>query len=320
MGVGVEGPRPPPAHGALLIAFLLACTTPLPIEETGGETPLGDCSSTWEASGQPFVLDYCTGCHSSHLSGEARRGAPGGVDLDTVEGVRSHADRVAARVTDGTMPPGGGPGAEELTALRDWLDCGAPGKPAQLPWTEFTNEGEAWAVIAWPRISSDFPEGIVLYRESDDGGALLLAEWYLVDEDEAWLTAWEDERRSVTYDPPLPIWRSEASWTSTTTATVTRGDEQWNEEQTWTATRGFAEVDPRVPDPDAVQIHLVEDKGDEHLWQLSSTKGTVSRFLTDESGTWWTQQAAGDFGTAYGEGFPLLEGELWAERVLWQAP
>ncbi len=303
-----------------MVFLLLACSNTPPVDTVAGEPPI-DCSTstTWETSGQPFTLDYCTGCHSSHLSGEKRRGAPEGIDLDTLEGVRRHAERVSARIADGTMPPGGGPGAEEISAMREWVDCGTPGEPAPLPWSEFTIEGDAWTLLAWPRFSSDFPEGIVLYREENDEGALLV-EWYLVDGDEAWLAGWEDERRSVSYEPPLPIWRSESTWTATTTTTVTREDAQWNEEQTWTATRGVAQVDPRVPDPDAVQIHLVEDRGDEHLWQLSSRKGTVSRFLTDESGTWWTQQAAGDFGTDYGEAFPLLEDELWAERALWTAP
>jgi uncharacterized membrane protein len=71
---------------------------------------------------------HCTGCHSSTLEGEERAGAPAGVDLDTLAGVRSLAPRIEARVLDDvpSMPPVGGPGDVERERLRTWLECGLP--------------------------------------------------------------------------------------------------------------------------------------------------------------------------------------------------
>ena len=87
--------------------------------DTSGE----DCedAGTWRTVGLPFTATYCAGCHSSWLTGEARRGAPEGVDLDTLEGAITHLDPSAARVAEGTMPPGAGPGQAEVTRFLRWL-------------------------------------------------------------------------------------------------------------------------------------------------------------------------------------------------------
>lgn len=84
--------------------------------------------------GQGFMMTWCTPCHHSALesggSGEddSRSGAPEGVDLNTFEGVQLWRDRIIARAIgeSPTMPPGGGPTAEDLELMREWLECGAP--------------------------------------------------------------------------------------------------------------------------------------------------------------------------------------------------
>jgi uncharacterized membrane protein len=53
-----------------------------------------------------------------------RHDAPLGVDFDTYQGVLDHADRIAVRDGDGTMPPGGGPSEEEHARLAEWIACG----------------------------------------------------------------------------------------------------------------------------------------------------------------------------------------------------
>lgn len=85
---------------------------------------------TYESFGAPFLLDYCTGCHSSKLDEPKRQGAPLGVDFDTLAGVRSHLVRAYERAADDhtTMPPAGGPSPELRKQLGDWLACGAPGE------------------------------------------------------------------------------------------------------------------------------------------------------------------------------------------------
>ncbi|MEM6989886.1 MAG: hypothetical protein AAF721_05300 [Myxococcota bacterium] len=78
--------------------------------------------------GLPFLLTWCAGCHSSQLSEDERAGAPPGVDLDTIEGAHEQLLRIYDRSVDddATMPPAGGPTAEERALLADWLACGAP--------------------------------------------------------------------------------------------------------------------------------------------------------------------------------------------------
>lgn len=84
---------------------------------------------TYQSFGAPLVMSYCTGCHAKGLVGEQRQGAPPGVDLDTLAGIRARLARVYERSADEhtTMPPVGGPTAEQRRLLGDWLACGAPG-------------------------------------------------------------------------------------------------------------------------------------------------------------------------------------------------
>ncbi len=79
--------------------------------------------------GGPFMLTYCTGCHSSDLQGDLRRGAPPDVNFDTLGDIRKRAARIWTRAADGnaTMPPAGSPKELERRRLGEWLACGAPG-------------------------------------------------------------------------------------------------------------------------------------------------------------------------------------------------
>ncbi len=87
-----------------------------------------DSALTWENFGGVYVLSYCTSCHHSDLPFDARQLAPVAIDLETIELVRSHAERVWARAADQnqSMPPVGAPGPSERALLGEWLACGAP--------------------------------------------------------------------------------------------------------------------------------------------------------------------------------------------------
>ncbi len=93
------------------------------------ERPCPDSSVlTYDNFGGPFVLNWCAGCHSVALEADVRAGATVGVDFDTVEDIRTHAERMWARSADQnmTMPPTGGPPAADRVLLGEWLACGAP--------------------------------------------------------------------------------------------------------------------------------------------------------------------------------------------------
>ncbi len=87
-----------------------------------------DSFVTADNFGMPLMLGHCNGCHNSGLAEDMRQGAPLGVDFDTVEDVRTHAERIYARAADDStsMPPAAGPSEEERRWLGDWLACGAP--------------------------------------------------------------------------------------------------------------------------------------------------------------------------------------------------
>ena len=295
--------------------FLLACTdvvdsVPVEIEDTGSPE-CGDFASV----GQPFTLTYCSACHSPYVTD--RRGAPEGVDLMALDDIRAHRERFAARVLEGTMPPGGGASVEEVDALVAWLDCGAPGSDNPLqPGTQL-QPGLATTALAEAQTGSAFPEGLTL-RHLNDG--LLLRERFLVQGSDAWLVQWSDDRRTVDYDPPLQIWSSQDSWTQQVDALVEASDgSTWTESQTWSASIQDIVGDARDLSADARLVVLFSDDGDEHIFRVSSEYGLLARGLVDQSGTWWFQQGTGVFADNFGLGFPLREGS-WTEKVQWVAP
>lgn len=114
----------------MLLALLLGCA--------GGGDSADPCPRdpplTWESWGEATMVRHCTGCHSSLLPESMREGAPVGVDLDTYAGVLQWHDRIRARSTGEapTMPPGGGPSAEEVAMLTEWLDCAVAADVAAL--------------------------------------------------------------------------------------------------------------------------------------------------------------------------------------------
>ncbi|PRQ03126.1 hypothetical protein [Enhygromyxa salina] len=100
--------------------------------EHGGEPSGAECdaSLTYEEFAAPFMQSYCTGCHSSTLTGPARNGAPDGHDFDSLAGilaVAGHVDQYAAAGPDATnelMPPSGpAPSHAEREMLGAWLAC-----------------------------------------------------------------------------------------------------------------------------------------------------------------------------------------------------
>lgn len=101
-------------------------------DPSGAECP-DDSDLTYDNFGQMFFEDFCTRCHSSELTGNARNGAPVGHDFDSLEGIRAvadHIDQFAAAGPDSVnvdMPPTNPkPSTEERELLGEWLACDAP--------------------------------------------------------------------------------------------------------------------------------------------------------------------------------------------------
>ena len=121
----------PTSHcGAAMITLLtiLSC-------KTDENTIVVDCDPnvvTYESVGQPFLRNYCTGCHSSHLTLDQRYGAPEHVNLETFDEATQWSTRSYVRATiDMNMPPNGGIPQEELDLFTRWALCGTPGEEVE---------------------------------------------------------------------------------------------------------------------------------------------------------------------------------------------
>jgi hypothetical protein len=273
---------------------------------------------TWETVGHPFVLEWCTSCHSSRLDGDGRYGAPDGVDLDTLAGVRRWSERVSARaLAEGAdMPPATQAPPEARAAVAAWLACGAPGSEATLPGGEN---------------NPDLLDGVVL-----TGGVTLEADTILLTqafEGDDWLvqafsegppaalaeaSAWVDgveERWS--FAPPLPVWDEEAE-ASRWEGLVDRVDPSGSATaaESWTVRREtVTDPDPRFMDPAPTRVTAERDGEPVLVWWFSGTRMLVAQAAWMDDGTWRTVLNTAPIAQRVdGPGFPLEPGGSWAAR------
>lgn len=89
---------------------------------------------TYETAGEPFLLNYCTSCHSAGLTEEQRNGAPLGIDLDTPEKVQLLRVDILKQITpkNPKMPPSATVAEEPKEWFIEWLRCGAPAGVDQI--------------------------------------------------------------------------------------------------------------------------------------------------------------------------------------------
>lgn len=71
--------------------------------------------------GEPFMTQYCIGCHGMVSSN--RQGAPVDVTLDSMENIVAHIETIRAEILSETMPPSGGVTEESIALIVQWLDC-----------------------------------------------------------------------------------------------------------------------------------------------------------------------------------------------------
>jgi len=263
---------------ALLV--LLGCEPDAPpkaAEETGAP-PAEDCG-TWASVGEPFVLNWCGGCHSEALPEGRRYGAPTTVNFDTLDRVREGRALFAAAALgdDPRMPPAGGVPAEQREVMRKWLECGAPGEAHQLAAGSVDDTlrgagfyfgggvgGEGTLMLY---TTFDFVAAQGLGMVTDESGAVWFEQFALFDE------AGEPTGMGD-FDPPLPVWPPAADVHLTSTLTESWGTESSTEELSWTVRWDVdPDPDPRMADPTATRVTMVGDAGREHTFWLSSTAG-----------------------------------------------
>jgi len=88
--------------------------------------PSCDSTVTYQTVGEPYLANWCLGCHSVDVPPGMRQQAPVGMNFDTVDEVRAQLISLESVTLQQTMPPEGGPADAERTLWMQWLSCGAP--------------------------------------------------------------------------------------------------------------------------------------------------------------------------------------------------
>ncbi len=92
-------------------------------------------SLDYDNFGESFFLSYCTSCHSSQLAEGERAGAPVTINLNSLSDIQIWRQKIlstSGSPAGNTMPPVDHVPSEERVALREWLNCGAPGGDENL--------------------------------------------------------------------------------------------------------------------------------------------------------------------------------------------
>lgn len=77
---------------------------------------------TYDNFGKAFFDSHCTSCHTA---GSGQTGADD-LPFDSQSAIQAQIEDIYEQAVGGTsMPPGGGPTAEERQQLGEWLSCGA---------------------------------------------------------------------------------------------------------------------------------------------------------------------------------------------------
>ncbi|MSQ03630.1 MAG: hypothetical protein EXR71_17390 [Myxococcales bacterium] len=298
------------------LLLLLSC-----VEVATEVAPAIDECGDWQSVGQPFALGYCASCHSSRLVGGARVGAPEGVDLETLAGMRSHRARVTARSLSALpdMPPQGGVREDEREALRRWYACDAPGDEAVLPEAEGVS-GLAGAVDLTASVIED--DGVLVLGLEGGAGAWLTHRFVVDGSGVARLVGWVRTAggggvEAADYEPGLPVYDPETAELSATVTTA------WESEtgggvrtDDWVVTRvPETDPDPRFTDQTPQRVTAARDGEPElHLW-LSSVDMVVALAQRQDGGAW----AAAIFQTRdrlrdADDQFPIEAGGAWRAR------
>ena len=81
-----------------------------------------DCDAVSYANvGEPFMTQYCIGCHG--IVSSNRQGAPTNVTLDSMENILTHLDTIRHELLLETMPPSGGVTEDGIELVIEWLNC-----------------------------------------------------------------------------------------------------------------------------------------------------------------------------------------------------
>ena len=123
------------AIAAVSLLFLTACEPDVPGVVDGSDASCAPdrraevaSQAYFDGTMVPTIFEtYCSHCHWSTLSGDARHGAPVGLDYDDLDSATSRNGATWFRVSGYDMPPMGRvPNLTEMAVLNEWLNCTLP--------------------------------------------------------------------------------------------------------------------------------------------------------------------------------------------------
>lgn len=324
--VGDFGARPKDGVAMMVLLWLLSCDedpTQLPVE----------CSDaiTYETVGQPFLRNYCTGCHASSLPVGKRYGAPLAVNLDTFSGAKQYSLRSYVRAVHlQDMPAGGGVSEIDRQRFTQWALCGAIGAEIETPTVEALDRVTSFVIYS-SVVAGDSEGEVILRRIVDDNRAfsteesLLREERYTVDEESVLFLGYQEwdldgqEVSRVSWEPALVVVASSFPTDQIVDATIEMDGVEWTEEQDWMGIQDFQglwEIDIHERDLMPLNTQLWNLDGEEWGWRTSTTVVLSSAYGNTVSDlSWESQQFVGPNLLNVTEPFPLNTNMEWVD--LW---
>ena len=289
---------------------------------------------TYQSVAEPFMQNYCTSCHSSHLEGAKRYGAPDTVDLDTYSSAKQWSERSFFRVNlQNDMPPGGGVSQAEKDRFMQWALCGTEGSEQErylsshLP----TNESHAIGLMIE---NSEFGNDVLMLRRHIEAGGTntdrfgsYIDELYQINTNGAGFlgyTLYADEVtlvQEVFYDPPIPVLQLiDMESEMETLATIWEAGEERQEWQEWSGEQTYlelADIDPHERDENPLESVWTSSTGEERGWHFSRKVLLSAEWWTRADGYFYeTQQFTGFDIPEEREYFEILPQEGWFELMI----
>ena len=284
---------------------------------------------TYATVAEPFLRNYCTGCHASKLETGNRFGAPASVNLDTYADAKQWAVRSYVRAVHfQTMPPSGGISDAERLRFKQWALCGAKGSETSTP--EFESESRGTSRLIFSSFGP-YENGYILYRNIEDNDSidpdntLTRMEYYAFDGLESVFEGYEEwdtngrQVSAVSFEPGLPMGLDNWQESLDVLVHIEMGEDAWTEEQSWIGVQEYQslwELDVHERDTNPLLVHWWNAQGEEWGWRMSSDNVLSSAFGTTVSGLRWEgQQFTGPQQLGSESVFPMQENVVWID--LW---
>lgn len=285
---------------------------------------------TYETVAEPFLRNYCTGCHSSHLAGSSRFGAPAGVNLDSFQGAKNWAARSYVRAVHfQNMPPSGGVSQAERERFKQWALCGTKGQESNTPVIEPEQRVTSRTIssVIFGAEPNHYLLTRVIINEDwlSEGRLLIREELYRTEGINTFFEGYNEYTpegtiiSSVFFEPDLPL--SPSTWVDELEVLVSidyQGS-NWTEIQNWHSIQeyqGLWEIDVHDREPNPLHTLWWNDQGEEWGWHTSSIKILSSSYgITIDGLHWESQQFFGQDHIESETSFPLGHDMGWID--LW---